>query len=76
MRDGLIASNPCTIVGAGSAQSKERPYLSPDVLAYLSPEVLAAIVERMPERHRLMFGGRLRLGELAGLERATTRAAR
>lgn len=63
--DGLVASNPCTIKGAGVATSEERPYMAPDVLA--------AIVERMPAQYhlplRVMFGGHLRLGELTALER-------
>ncbi|MCP2636773.1 site-specific integrase [Microbacterium sp. HD4P20] len=65
VRDRLIASNPCTIVGAGVAKADERPYLSPDVLA--------TIVDRMPQHYRtplhVMFGAHLRLGELVGLQR-------
>lgn len=63
--DGLVASNPCTIKGAGVASSEERPYMAPDVLA--------AIVDQMPQHYhlplRVMFGGHLRLGELVALER-------
>lgn len=63
--DGLIASNPCQIKGAGIASAPERPYMSPDVLS--------AIVEQMPEHYdlpmRTMFGAHLRLGELVALQR-------
>ena len=44
VRDRLIASNPCTIVGAGVAKAEERPYLAPDVLA--------TIVGPMPQHYR------------------------
>jgi integrase len=63
--DGLVASNPCQIKGAGSAKTAERPHLA--------PEALGVIVEGMPEwSHlpiRVMFGGHLRLGELVALQR-------
>ncbi|MFD4957398.1 tyrosine-type recombinase/integrase [Microbacterium sp. NPDC058389] len=65
VRDRLIASNPCTIVGAGVAKAEERPYLAPDVLA--------TIVAAMPEHYRtplaVAYGAHLRLGELIGLQR-------
>ncbi|MFV0319344.1 MAG: hypothetical protein ACK5IN_03060, partial [Microbacterium sp.] len=60
VRDGLIRSNPCQIVGAGSVAHPERPYMT--------PEALAAIVNAMPEQWtlsiRVMFGAHLRVGEL------------
>lgn len=65
VRDGLIGSNPCQIVGAGSVAHPERPLMS--------PEDLAAIVNAMPEQWTLpihvMFGAHLRLGELVALQR-------
>lgn len=72
VRDRLIGSNPCSIVGAGVATSPERPHLS--------PEQLAAIVGAMPEHYagplRLMFAAHLRLGELVGLQRGDFDAGR
>lgn len=65
VRDGLIGSNPCQIVGAGSVAHPERPYMT--------PEALAAIVNAMPEQWtlpiRVMFGAHLRVGELVALQR-------
>lgn len=65
VRDGLIVSNPCQIVGAGSVAHAERPYMT--------PEALAAIVNAMPEQWtlpiRVMFGAHLRVGELVALQR-------
>lgn len=65
VRDGLIGSNPCQIVGAGSVAHPERPLMTPDALA--------AIVSAMPEQWtlpiRVMFGAHLRLGELVALQR-------
>src|SRR5690606_38853090 len=65
VRDGLIASNPCQIVGAGSVAHAERPYMT--------PEALAAIVNAMPGQWalpiRVMFGAHLRVGELVALQR-------
>ncbi len=65
VRDGLIGSNPCQIVGAGSVAHPERPLMT--------PEALAAIVNAMPEQWtlpiRVMFGAHLRVGELVALQR-------
>jgi len=63
--DRLISENPCRIVGAGVAQSPERPHLE--------PATFARIVAQHPERFRpmlvLAFGAHLRVGELIALER-------
>lgn len=65
VQDGLIAANPCQIVGAGAVQHPERPYLS--------PQDLGVIVAAMPARWhlplRVMFGAHLRSGELIALQR-------
>lgn len=65
VRDGLIASNPCQIAGAGSVTHPERPLLT--------AEMLDTIVSAMPEQWtlpiRVMFGAHLRLGELVALQR-------
>lgn len=65
VRDDLIGSNPCQIVGAGSVAHPERPLMS--------PEMLGTIVEEMPEQWtlpiRVMFGAHLRVGELVALQR-------
>lgn len=65
VRDGLIGSNPCQIMGAGSVAHPERPLLSPDALG--------TIVNAMPAQWtlpiRVMFGAHLRLGELVALQR-------
>lgn len=65
VRDDLIGSNPCQIVGAGSVSHPERPLLS--------PEALGTIVSAMPEQWtlpvRVMFGAHLRVGELVALQR-------
>ncbi len=63
--DGLIARNPCTIVGAGAEHSAERP------VATL--EQVWALAEAVDPRFRALvltaaFAG-LRFGELAGLTR-------
>jgi integrase len=63
--DGLIARNPCAIVGAGIERSAERP------VATLAQ--VWALAEAVPARFRALvltaaFGG-LRFGELAGLTR-------
>jgi len=64
--DGLLAANPCHIVGAGSSKRvhKIRPASLPE---------LAALVEEMPQRYRVMtllaaWCG-LRFGELTELRR-------
>ncbi|QIK83174.1 tyrosine-type recombinase/integrase [Sanguibacter sp. HDW7] len=63
--DGLIAKNPCQIVGAGTARSDERPLMS--------VEVFGEIVAHLPEHLRApvvtMIGAHLRLGELVALRR-------
>lgn len=65
VRDGLIGSNPCQIVGAGTVKHAERPLMTPDALA--------AIVEAMPGQWtlpvRVMFGAHLRIGEVVALRR-------
>ena len=65
VQDGLIAANPCQIMGAGAVQHPERPYLS--------PQALGVIVAAMPEPWhlplRVMFGAHLRSGELIALQR-------
>lgn len=65
VRDDLIGSNPCKIVGAGSVAHPERPLMS--------PEMLGTIVEAMPEQWtlpiRVMFGAHLSVGELVALQR-------
>lgn len=65
VQDGLIAANPCQIIGAGAVQHPERPYLS--------PADLGTIVAAMPEQWhlpvRVMFGAHLRSGELIALQR-------
>ncbi|MDP9331807.1 MAG: site-specific integrase [Actinomycetota bacterium] len=63
--DGLIARNPCAIVGAGIERSAERP------VATLAQ--VWALADAVPPRFRALvltaaFGG-LRFGELAGLTR-------
>lgn len=63
--DGLIASNPCRIVGAGSVRDPERPYLAPEQLQRI---VMAMGVE-FDVPVRVMLGAHLRVGELIGLQR-------
>jgi integrase len=63
--DGLIARNPCAIVGAGIERSAERP------VATLAQ--VRALADAVPPRFRVLvlaaaFGG-LRFGELSGLTR-------
>lgn len=66
VRDGLLASNPCQITGAGSAKSPERPYMTREhavlLLDALPPHV------RVPGLVTLL--AHLRLGELLALRRA------
>ncbi|MBS1673882.1 MAG: site-specific integrase [Actinobacteria bacterium] len=63
---GLIAKNPCQIIGAGTVRHAERPLMA--------PEVLDAIVTAMPVQWmlpiRVMFGAHLRVGELVALQRS------
>ncbi|MFT4235286.1 MAG: tyrosine-type recombinase/integrase [Microbacterium sp.] len=63
--DGLIAKNPCVIVGAGSVKDPERPYLAPEQLQSIVTAMGAAFDAPM----KVMLGGHLRLGELVGLQR-------
>lgn len=63
VEDGLVDSNPCTLKGAGSTKSTERPILSADELDNLADEV--------PDRYRalvlLLAWSGLRIGEAAAL---------
>lgn len=66
LRRQLIDANPCTIRGAGSVRSPERPYLE--------PRSVWAIIENAPDDQRaawiLTYGAHLRLGELLALRRS------
>jgi integrase len=63
LRRQLIDANPCTIRGAGSVRSPERPYLE--------PASVWAIIDAAPDGQRaawtLAYGAHLRLGELLAL---------
>jgi integrase len=64
--DELIRFNPCRIRGAGSVQSPERPYMSPQDVQKIAdcaePHMVPVIT--------VAFWGALRLGELLALTRA------
>ncbi|NQX11826.1 site-specific integrase [Microbacteriaceae bacterium VKM Ac-2855] len=63
--DRLISENPCRIVGAGVAQSPERPHLEPATFA----RIVAAHPADFRPMLALAFGAHLRIGELIALER-------
>lgn len=66
LRRQLIDANPCTIRGAGSVRSPERPYLEPGSVW--------AMIHNAPDNQRaawtLTYGAHLRLGELLALRRS------
>jgi integrase len=65
VRDGLMASNPCTIPGAGTVRHRER--------GTANPAEVVALAHAMPERHRaaviVAAWSSLRYGELFALAR-------
>ena len=65
VRDGLLLSNPCQIVGAGSVRNPERPYMSRDHATQLVNAL--PLYLRTPTLVTLLC--HLRQGELLGLQR-------
>jgi integrase len=66
VRDGLLASNPCLITGAGTTRNPERPYVSHEHARSL----LDALPPHMTVAGLVTVLVHLRLGELLALRRS------